>query len=59
MFFLEEGKRSKEYSQFMQNVYSFKLTGKNKHDDSVDSLAQAVEMINGASKSVSVFKRPF
>src|SRR5699024_3147924 len=40
-YFLEEGKRSKEYSQFMQNVYSFKLTGRNKHDDSVDSLAQA------------------
>lgn len=58
-YFLEEGKRSKEYSQFMQNVYSFKLTGKNKHDDSVDSLSQAVEMIRSTAGKVSVFQRPF
>lgn len=58
-YFLEEGKRSKEYSQFMQNVYSFKLTGRNKHDDSVDSLAQAVEMVRSTVGAVSVFKRPF
>lgn len=59
LYFLEEGKRSKEYSQFMQNVYSFKLTGKNKHDDSVDSLAQAVEMAISTSGIVSVKKRVF
>lgn len=58
-YFLEEGKRSKEYSQFMQNVYSFKLAGRNKHDDSVDSLAQAVEMVRSTVGAVSVFKRPF
>lgn len=58
-YFLEEGKRSKEYSQFMQNVYSFKLAGRNKHDDSVDSLAQAVEMIRSTVGAVSVFRRPF
>lgn len=58
-YFLEDGKRSKEYSQFMQNVFSFKLTGKNKHDDSVDSLAQAVEMIMGTYAQVEVFKRPW
>lgn len=58
-FFREEGKRHKEYSQFMQNVYSFKVTGRNKHDDSVDSLAQAVDMIIGRSGVVEVFKRPF
>lgn len=58
-YFLEEGKRSKEYSQFMQNVYSFKLAGKNKHDDSVDSLAQAVEMVRSTVGVVSVFRRPF
>jgi predicted phage terminase large subunit-like protein len=58
-FFLEEGKRSKEYSLFMQNVYSFKVTGKNKHDDSVDSLAQAVDMVFRGDSTVKVFKRPF
>lgn len=58
-FFLEDGKRSKEYSLFMQNVFSFKMTGKNKHDDSVDSLAQAVEMICRGNNKVEVFQRPF
>lgn len=43
--FLESGHRSKEYEMFMQNVYSFKVTGKNKHDDAPDSLAMAVDMI--------------
>ena len=40
--FLESGKRSKEYEQFMQNVYSFKMVGKNKHDDAPDSLQMAI-----------------
>ncbi|MCD8201024.1 MAG: phage terminase large subunit [Clostridia bacterium] len=60
MYFLEEGKRSKEYSLFMQNVYAFKLTGKNKHDDAPDSLAQAAAMRRGSGYGkVEVFKRPF
>ena len=42
MVFLKDGKRSKEYSLFMQNVFSFKITGKNKHDDAPDSLQMAV-----------------
>lgn len=43
--FLEDGKRSKEYQLFMQQVYSFKITGKNKHDDAPDSLAMAADMV--------------
>lgn len=58
-YFLEDGKRSKEYSRFMQNVFSFKLTGKNKHDDSVDSLAQAVDMVKNVTRRVNVVRRPF
>lgn len=58
-YFLEDGKRSKEYTKFMQNVFSFKMTGKNKHDDSVDSLAMAVDMIQSVSAKISVLKRPF
>lgn len=45
--FLESGKRSKEYDMFMQNLFSFKLVGKNKHDDAPDSLAMAADMIFG------------
>ena len=58
-YFLEDGKRSKEYSKFMQNVFSFKVASRNKHDDSVDSLAQAVDMIRSTIGTVSVFRRPF
>lgn len=42
MYFLEPKYRSKEYEAFMQNVYSFTVDGKNKHDDAPDSLAMAV-----------------
>lgn len=42
MVFLESGKRSKEYEMFMQNVFSFKFLGKNKHDDAPDSLQMAI-----------------
>jgi predicted phage terminase large subunit-like protein len=45
-YFLEEGKRSKEYSMFMQNLFSFKITGKNKNDDAPDSLSIGVDMNN-------------
>lgn len=59
-YFLEQGKRSKEYSQFMQNLFSFKITGKNKHDDAPDSLAMIVEMKNDAFGSIpEIFRRIF
>lgn len=59
MIFLEDGKRPKEYSLFMQNVFSFKMFGKNVHDDAPDSLAMAVDMIRGKSQKIEIFKRPF
>lgn len=57
--FRESGKRSKPYELFMQNVFSFKITGKNKHDDAPDSLAMAADMAFGRSHKVEIFKRPF
>lgn len=44
MVFLDVGKRDKKYNLFMQEVFSFKVMGKNKHDDAPDSLAQAIGM---------------
>lgn len=44
MIFLAEGHRSREYELFMQNVYAFSITGRNKHDDAPDSLAMAINM---------------
>lgn len=57
--FLEDGLRSKSYSAFMQNVYSFKLTGRNKHDDAPDSLAMAADFAFGIQRRVTIFRRTF
>lgn len=59
MIFRESGKRSKEYSLFMQNVFSYKMFAKNKNDDAPDSLAMAVGMVRRQSQKAEVFKRPF
>ena len=59
-YFLEENKRSKAYKTFMVNVYSFRVTGHNKHDDAPDSLAMAADFIERpATARVEVFKRPW
>jgi predicted phage terminase large subunit-like protein len=58
--FKDQRKRTKEYNQFMQNIFSFKLTGKNKHDDAPDSMAQLEDMRNkGETGGVEISRRPF
>lgn len=57
-YFLENGKRSKDYNLFMQNLFSFKVIGKNKNDDAPDSLAMGVEMKNDSCYRVEVIARP-
>lgn len=57
MIFIEDGKRSREYSLFMQNVFSYKILGKNKHDDAPDSLAMAADFALGNDGKFTVFKR--
>lgn len=59
MIFRESGKRSKEYSLFMQNVFSFKMFAKNKNDDAPDSLAMAADMVRSPKRKCEVFKRTF
>ena len=59
LYFLESAKRNNEYEQFMTNVFSFQVNGKNKHDDSVDSLAMCVEMENYGTNALKVRKRWF
>jgi len=59
-YFLEEGKRSKEYSLFMQNVYSYRIVGKNKHEDAPDSLAMLADMIHGRQYgTVQILRRKY
>lgn len=43
--FLEAGLRAKHYQAFLDNVFSFTIIGKNKHDDAPDSLAMASDMV--------------
>jgi hypothetical protein len=57
--FRENGKRTKMYELFMQNLFSFKMFGKNKHDDAPDSMAMAADMVGGTTSCIEVFRRPF
>jgi predicted phage terminase large subunit-like protein len=59
LYFLESDYRDKEYQKFMQNVFSFKLNGKNKHEDAPDSLAQLCDMRGGSYAVCEAFARPF
>lgn len=58
MIFRESGKRSREYSLFMQNVFSYKMFAKNKNDDAPDSLAMAIGMVKNNTHT-EIFKRFF
>ena len=57
MVFLD--KRDKEYELFMQNVFSFSIMGKNKHDDAPDSLAMAVTFLIRGDNKIEAYKRRF
>lgn len=59
MIFRESGKRSKAYSLFMQNVFSYKMFAKNKNDDAPDSLSMAIAMVRNPIGKAEVFKRTF
>ena len=59
MVFLEMNKRSSEYQKFMNELFAFKIEGKNKHDDAPDSCAQAMDMCLGGIRTIQVFDRPF
>jgi predicted phage terminase large subunit-like protein len=48
-----------EYREFMRELTSFLMTGKNKHDDAPDSLAMMANLIMYGRMGVEVFKRPF
>ena len=60
MIFRATGSRSRDYELFMQNVYSFTFSKKNKHDDAPDSLAMAISFATlGISAKAEIFKRPW
>ena len=60
MIFLSDGKRSKPYQQFMNNIFSFTVTGKAaKHDDGADACAMVVQFAFLTGNRVEVFARPW
>ena len=56
---LRDAHRSKEYEGYVNNVFSFTINGRNKHDDAPDSLAMAVDMAFHKTVKAHAFKRPF
>lgn len=57
-YFIENGKRTKEYQLAMNNMFSFKMIGKNKHDDAPDSMAMLItKRNNGMRRSVEFYRR--
>lgn len=56
-YFLDRNKRSVEYQNFMQQLFSFTVYGKNKHDDAPDSLSQLCEMIRGSSPIIKILEK--
>lgn len=55
--FLTYDKRDVEYQMFMDNVHSFTITGRNKHDDAPDSLAMAAGMAFKRAQQAMPFRR--
>ena len=47
IFFKSPSSRTKPYQQAMQQLFTFTVNGKVKHDDFADSLAMAMVMVNG------------
>lgn len=58
MWFLKPECRSKPYQKFIQNLYTFKMEGKVKHDDAADSLAQLCNMKIGTKSTVQIINSP-
>ena len=61
IYFRDISCQSQEYRKFMSNLYSFTMTGKNKNDDSPDSLASLAVFLKKGSgvRTAQVINSPF
>ena len=57
--FLEDGYRDKDYQKMMQNVFSYKIEGKNKHEDACDMLAYLVKVHRNIPRVAMIMNSPF
>lgn len=53
-YFRDTGCRNQEYRNFMRNLYSFTIKGKNKHEDAPDCLASLAYFIEGTWEPAKV-----
>ena len=59
-FFLDPSKQSRTYQAAMRMITSYTLAGRNKHDDTVDALAQLAEFVQSFDVShLEVIQRPW
>lgn len=58
MYFVDAEHRTKPYQKFIQNLYTFKMEGKVKHDDAADSMAQLCDMKIGTVTTAEVIDSP-
>ena len=59
-YFLETGKRGADYRKAIENLCSYVILGKNKHDDVPDGLAQYAKMVESLGAIViQIGQRPF
>ena len=60
-YFRDTGCRSKEYRNFMRNLYLFTIKGRNTHDDAPDCLASLAYFIEGTWEPAKIepTKNPF
>jgi len=58
--FRDAGHRTKEYSMFMQNIFSFTVEGRNDHDDAPDAMSMAADrLFKHGSAKIEIMTRPF
>ena len=60
VLFKEDSVQNKEYKSAMNQLVSYTMAGKNRHDDVPDSLAMFMDwQMSGEANIVKVLKRPF
>ena len=58
--FKDESRYNREYRTAMNMICSYTMSGRNKHDDTVDALAQLAEFVSGVTMGhVEIRQRPF
>lgn len=57
--FLEDGYRDQDYQKMMQNIFSYKIEGKNKHEDACDMLAYLVKVHRNTPRVAMIMNSPF